>query len=226
MTYVKWIVGLWLALFVFTFLQYTLPSRDIVHIVGTDVKRMDIGNSWRSWFWASVDAGTETKSTRDVRFINVELPNGEPYVYRNEDTEWSWPPYLKFDSGNLTAQAQSLAKREKVWVAVTHYGWRIKIFTIFPNAVKIVEVSGPDAFLIPWFNIIFFVVLAVIVYFIFRAIRAFKAKRIDPILEDIDEMVDGVSDSAERTQTQARAVGSGLWASFSAWFHRWFGKAP
>ena len=168
MKYVKWIVGIPLVLVIVLFAHYTLPGRDVVRIVGTDVKRMDIGSS--SLFWAAPDAGTNPNWTRDVRFINAVWPNGEPRVYRNEDTEWRWPPYLKFNSSNVTAQAQDLAKKDgEVWVAVTHYGWRIQLFTIFPNIISIQEVSGPNAFLIPWFNIIFFLVLAAIAYMVSQA---------------------------------------------------------
>ena len=81
MTYIKWIAGALVAIIVLSFLHYTLPQRDIVHIVGTEVKRVDISDSWTRIFWASVDAGQSTNTpTRDVRFVNAELPNGDPYV--------------------------------------------------------------------------------------------------------------------------------------------------
>lgn len=221
MTYVKWILIALIFTVVASFLHYTLPQRDIVQIVGTDVKRVDVAGSWTSIFWASADAGqSKDVSTRDVRFVNAQLPNGDPYVFRNEDTEWSWPPYLKFDSGNLTAQAQALAKRtDTTWVAVTHYGWRIKIISIFPNAIKIREVDGPDALLIPWFNIVFFIVLAVILFAIFRAIRKFKMLRIDPVIENFDEVMDDVGEGADKVQEKAEAAQKGA----KAWFKRWFG---
>lgn len=226
MTYVKWIAGALLAVFVLSFLHYTLPQRDIVHIVGTEVKRVDVSDSWTRIFWASVDAGQSTNTpTRDVRFVNAELPNGEPYVYRNEDTEWSWPPYFKFDSGNLTAEAQSFAKQDKRWVAVKHYGWRFPILSIYPNAISVKKVDGPDAFLIPWFNIIFFIILGIILFFIIRTILRFKAKRIDPVLEDIDEMVDDVTDSAVAARAEVEATGSGIFGFVQAWFRKWFGSS-
>ena len=210
MRYIKWILGIPLVLIIILFTHYTLPGRDIVQIVGTDVKRMDIGKS--SLFWASVDAGTNQYFTRDVRFINAVWPGGKPRVYRNEDTNWDWPPYLKFDSGNLTAQAQSLAKQDEAWVAVTHYGWRINFFTIFPNVISIKKVDGPDVFLFPWFNTFFFVMVGVLVFFVLRLLRRFKAKRIDPVLEDIDEMVDSAGENA----TEARK-------GIREYFKRWFG---
>ncbi|MEP3276042.1 MAG: DUF1523 family protein [Stappiaceae bacterium] len=219
MRYIKWIVGIPVVILVLICLHYTLPSRDIVRIVGTDVKRMDISSS--SFFWANQDAGTNLADTRDVRFINAVWPDGEPRVYRNEDTDFGWPPYFKFDSGNVTAEAQDLAKRDEVWVAVTHYGWRIKLFTIFPNAISIEPVSGPGAFLIPWFNILFFTVIAAVLYLVFRTVKSFKARRIDPILETIDDVVDDVGESADQAQAKAAEVKKG----FRAWLKRWFGEA-
>lgn len=204
MRYAKWISGLLALLFVGLFIQYTLPGRDIVQIVGTDVKRMDIGSS--ALFWASPDATTNAEGTRDVRFINAVWPDGSPRVYRNEDTDWSWPPYFKFDSSNLTAQAQALAKKENAWVAVTHYGWRLEFFTVFPNAIGIREVSGPDATLIPWFNIAFFVVLAILLFFLFRAAQAFKRRNIDPMIENIDDMIEDIGDSADEAHAQAMSA--------------------
>lgn len=219
MRIVKWFIGVIAFLFVVIILHYTLPSRDIVRIVGTDVKRMDVGAY--PLFWANQDAGTNADFNRDVRFINANWANGDPRVYRNEDTDWSWPPYFKFDSGNLNAQAQGLAKEDDVWVAVTHYGWRIKLWSIFPNATSMKQVSGPDVFLFPWFNVIFLTILGLILFTIIRALRRFKERRIDPITDQVADVGDAVSDYAdaasEGLQKRRSAVG-GVW-------RRWFGSS-
>ncbi|MCX2725577.1 DUF1523 family protein [Roseibium salinum] len=218
----KWIIGIPVVLVVVLFAHYTLPGRDVVRIVGTDVKRMDIGAS--SLFWAAPDAGTNPNWTRDVRFINTVWPNGRPRVYRNEDTDWGWPPYFKFDSSNITAQAQSLSKKdEDIWVAVTHYGWRLELFTIFPNAIDIDVVSGPDVFLIPWFNILFFLVLGVIGYLAFRTVRAFKRTRVDPIVDGIDDFFDDVGENAGQAREDAQKRASEATSGLRRWFKRWFG---
>ncbi len=210
----KWIKRVFIGLVIIVFaalLHYFLPSRDIVQIVGTDVKRMDIGNS--PW-WDKPDAGTQKQSTRDVRFINSVWPDGKARVYRNEDTNWSFPPYFKFDSGDLSARAQSLAnqKDDETWVAVYHYGWRIKLLSMFPNAYKIRQVAGPDARLVPWFNIAFLSLLAFTLISIWRLWRKFKRKRIDPIAEKIED----VAESAEADLKEKSGAVSGL-------FRRWFG---
>ncbi|WP_305989734.1 DUF1523 family protein [Roseibium sp. MMSF_3544] len=222
MKYLLWIVGIPIVLVIVLFAHYTLPSRDVVRIVGTDVKRMDIGSS--AFFWAAQDAGTNPNWTRDVRFINAVWPDGGSRVYRNEDTDWGWPPYFKFDSGNVTAQAQDLAKQsDDIWVAVTHYGWRVELFTIFPNVISIERVSGPDVFLIPWFNIIFLLILALIAFLIFRMIQAFKRRRIDPVVENIDEFIDDVGDNAEQARAHAEKHASAATSGFRRWLKRWFG---
>ncbi len=149
-------IGLAVAVF-----DYTLPSTNIVRLVGTEVVRTDVGN--RSFFWSSPDAGTGSDATsvnRDVRFINSVFEDNEPRVFRNEDTGWSWPPYLKFSSGNLQAEAQNLAETGG-WAAVRHYGWRIKMLSIYPNALSVKQVSGPDAGSLNWVRIIAAVLLVI-----------------------------------------------------------------
>lgn len=191
MKWVRHIPALILLIVGAVLLNYYLPDRDVVQIVGTEVKRIDVESG--APFWDRADIGTTEGATRDVRFINAEFENGKTRVYRNEDTGWGFPPYFKFDSGDVTAQAQSLAKSDGKWVAVRHYGWRIKLFSIFPNATSIKQVSGPDAFLIPWFNIVFIGLLLLIWFLLWRMFRRWKAKRIDPTL---DAVGDSISDAA------------------------------
>jgi len=168
-------------------LNYYLPDRDIVQIVGTEVKRIDVESG--APFWDRADIGTIEGATRDVRFINAEFENGKTRVYRNEDTGWGFPPYFKFDSGDVTALSQSLAKTDDQWVAVRHYGWRIKLFSIFPNVTSIKRVDGPNVFLIPWFNIVFIGLLLLIWFLLWRMVKRWKAKRIDPTLDAVGDTI-------------------------------------
>ncbi len=130
--------------------HYTLPQNDVVRIVNTEVRRVDLGQN-ASWFWSGSDTGLSKSDSRDVRFIETIRPDGDPMVYRNEDTGWGWPPYFKFDSANLQARAQDLISTREApqWVAVRHYGWRSDLFSIFPNAVAVSPVEGPDADRLP-----------------------------------------------------------------------------
>ncbi len=220
MKWIKRIFTLVLILFVVVFLSYFLPSRDIVQIVGTDVKRMDIKDG--DWFWDKPDAGTQAKETRDVRFINATRPNGKARVYRNEDTNWSFPPYFKFDSSDLNAAAQDLAKQDDIWVAVSHYGWRVKLFSAYPNAYKVKRVAGPKTLLIPWFNIVFLTILFLILLRIYRWLRRLKHKHVDPVADKIgDEISDAaqtISDHAETAQEHITKQGNAISRFFKGRF--------
>jgi hypothetical protein len=127
-------------------MHYCLPQRDIVRIVGTQMKLMESGTDPAT--------GSGESLRRDVRFISAEAANGQARTYRNEDTGFGWPPCFKFDSADLTAEAQALADSDD-WVAVRHYGWRIQMLDMFPNLLGLRPVAGPDVRLIPWFNIVF-----------------------------------------------------------------------
>lgn len=210
MKWFKRILVFTLLLITAVLVHYYLPQRDIVKIVGTEVKRMDIRMG--SPFWDSPDVGTNNEATRDVRFISTVRENGKTRVYRNEDTGWSFPFYLKFDSSDLDAKAKEMTDKDGQYVAVTHYGWRIKLFSIWPNATKIKPVSGPDALLIPWFNIVFLCILAFIFTHIWLALRRFKKKRIDPIADKIEDV-------AEDAEQEIRKGGNAV----STFFRRWFG---
>jgi len=204
-------------------LHYYLPSRDIVQIVGTDVKRIDIDKG--SPFWDRPDTGTNVETTRDVRFINTVRANGKARVYRNEDTGWSFPFYFKFDSGDLNAKAQTIARApDEQWVAVSHYGWRIKLFSIFPNAYKIKPVSGPNVRLIPWFNIAFLLTLAFIGFAIWRAVRRWRKKNITP---HTDKIRDELEDAAQAVNAQKDKIETELTQTktrYKGFMKRWFGS--
>lgn len=212
MRYFRW--GFWIILLsvVFSFLHYTLPDRDIVRIVGTENRRVDIGNN--SLFWASSEGGMANSTSRDVFFIDAVYPNGRVTAFRNEDTGWGWPPYFKIDSYGLQTQAKELTSTaaDPVWVAVTHYGWRNHFFTIFPNAVKIKRVEGPDVTLIPWANIIILSGLLLILVMIRRMWLQFRERLIDPTIDRIDARVD-------ETRAEARS----LWVRMKNY---WGGKKP
>ena len=212
----KRILKLFLFLLLVAFLHYNLPDRDIVRVVGTDVKRMDVDEG--AFGWGEPDAGTKHPGNKDVRFIYTIRPNNHEMVYRNEDTGWGWPPYFKFDTSDLATQAQDLANRaqkndEEVWVAVKHYGWRIKLLSLFPNAVDMKEVSGPNDRLIPWFNIAFLTMLAALFLYVWMRIRAFKKRRIDPIGEKIEDAAEAVGDDISEKRS-----------AFRRFTRRWFGS--
>ncbi|MEQ9259363.1 MAG: DUF1523 family protein [Roseovarius sp.] len=191
MAYVKWgfIISFWVL--VGAFLHYTLPQKDIARVTDTYQKRVDFGEN--SLFWANQGTGeAEGTANRDVFFIQTVRTNDRVMVYRNEDTGWGWPPYFKFDTSNLQAEAADLKSTSEApkWVAITHYGWRNEFLSIFPNAVAVEQVSGPDVRLIPWFNIILLTTLFALFWAIRVRWKRFRENRINP---KIDEWTDGLA---------------------------------
>ena len=221
MRYVKWGLISVIVITVVAFFHYSLPSRDVVRIVNTDVKRMDVG-SW-VWWWAEPDAGTEAQQTRDVRFINAKWPNGKIRVYRNEDTGWGFPPYLKFESSNLSAEAQDWSSNEAqpVWVVVTHYGWRIELLSMFPNAISVRKAEGPDEILVPWFNIVFLGLLGGLIWAVYAYLRRLRRRHVDPVIDSIEDTVSDAVGAAQREAGEARDHAAGLWERWQRWLDTW-----
>ncbi len=189
MAIIKWVFWITIWVLVGAFFHYTLPQVDIVRVLETYEKRIDPGEN--SLFWAQADIGTDgTQANRDVFFIQTRRAKGDVMVYRNEDTGWGWPPYFKFDTSNLQAEAQDAKSTEATpeWYAIKHYGWRLEFITIFPNAISIRKVDGPDAYKgIPFTNILILTVFLAIVYAIWVRWRRFRLSRIDPTLEAIED---------------------------------------
>ena len=160
--------------------HYTLPQNDVVRIVNTEVRRVDLGETSR-WFWARSDTGLSQTDSRDVRFIETIRPDGEPMVYRNEDTGLGWPPYFKFDSANLQTRAQDLVstREDPQWVALRHYGWRSELFSIFPNAVAVEPVAGPEVDIFPWRMVIAIAVILLLVLALAVLVRLLKIAVLD-----------------------------------------------
>jgi hypothetical protein len=209
-----------LVLLVLSVLHYTLPQHDIVRVVGTENRRIDFGEN--SFFWSGPDVGTAPGMQRDVFFIQTVQPNGKPMVYRNEDTGWGWPPYFKLNSHNLQTIANSLASSAEApkWVAITHYGWRNEFFTIFPNAIALRQVAGPDTRIIPWMSIIILVLLLALAVLIWRMLAQFRERMIDPFVDQVGDRIDDMDARADQARDRAR----GIWGRFVAWLATWRGK--
>jgi hypothetical protein len=223
-TKIKWGIRIVLILIVGLFFHYTLPQRDVVQIINTYNKNTPIGANWM--FYSIEDTGTGVETTaaiRDVRFIDAVYEDGTSVmVYRNEDTGWFWPPYFKWDSSTLQAEATNLKsdKASPQWVAVTHYGWRMPIFSIFPNAVKVTPVEGPDVRLIPWLNIVILGFLAFVILMIRRMWLQFRERMVDPALDDVGETFDAAGARVEAVQKEAR----GFFGRIGAWLGTWRAK--
>ncbi len=193
----KWtlIIGFWTL--VAAFFHYTLPQKDIVYIQGTEIELRNIAGV-EAWFYASAEDGNANAGGgRDLRLINATRANGEVIVYRNEDTGFGWPPYFKINSSDLQAEAQNAisTRGEPEWYLMTHYGWRLNFPTLYPNAIGLTPIAGPDAGKpLPWLNILILLSIAALWYTIWVRWRRWRSRTIDPKLEEWQDDIDHYTD--------------------------------
>jgi hypothetical protein len=210
LTKLKWTFRIAAFLTVAGFLHYTLPQHDIVRITNT-YNRLTAVSGSNGWAYASPDSGTtSTTGARDIRFVEAVYDDESVMVFRNEDTGWIWPPYFKYDSSNLQAQAANLksVKTAPIWVSVTHYGWRLPMLSIYPNAVSVREVAGPGVRIIPYVNIIVLLLLAIGAFMVRRMWLQFIERTVEPVMADVQETFDGVGDQANAVTAQAGGLAS------------------
>ncbi len=186
------VLGVAFGVLLFLFLDYSLPSLDTVRIANTYNKMTDLG--WNRIFYASTSTGAvETaEGRRDVRYIDTLRPNGRPRVYRNEDTGLIWPPYFKYDSSDLHAIAgdmRSTADSPR-WVSITSYGWRSDLITIFPNAISVRPVAGPQDRPANWLAMVILGLLGLGLLVFWRWWNRFSARRIAPAVERAEARAD------------------------------------
>ncbi|MGB4343471.1 MAG: DUF1523 family protein [Moraxellaceae bacterium] len=159
-----------LLLMVIGVLAYALPQHRVVHVDGYEVKRVDGA--------APSTGGSPVPPVRgtDVYFIHSSNAEGtEVFVYRNEDTGFGFPWYLKFDSAEVQGRAQLLGQKEEQLALVTYYGWRVPVLKLFPNAVNI-EAWDSTEEPFPVFNTVFLGALLLLVGIIFWKLRKVPAK--------------------------------------------------
>ena len=192
------------------FLHYVMPQQDIARITSTEIIRTDFSN-FNRWFYAQADSGGVDNPTRDLRLINTQRKatylfglirgNNETMVFRNEDTGWIYPPYFKFDSSDLQAEAAaSISTAEpQQWVVVTHYGWRVRWLSIYPNAVAARPAPSEDYRPFPWVNLIIFAVMIGGLLFLRAMWLQFRERTVDPLADRVGDQMDHVNaDLAER----------------------------
>lgn len=203
------------------FLHYVMPQQDIARIVNVD-SRLQSVSGLQSWFYAQEDAGTaESTAGRDLRLISTERKatyffglirgGNETMVYRNEDTGWIYPPYFKFDSSDLHAEAAAAVSSVEPyqWVVIRHYGWRIRWATIYPNAVSIRPAESEDFRPFPWINLVIFAVLLAGFLFLKAMWAQFRERTVDPLADKVGDQYDHVSaDLSERKGRISRWLGT------------------
>mgnify|MGYP001822699733 FL=1 len=159
-------IGLVLSVVIALFFHYNLPRTAVVQISGTDIKRVDETKEIKERQAETDEQVNTTHHTKDIRYINSVSRKEKPMVFRNYDTGWVWPPYFKFDSADLTAEAQAFSTdQSKPWVLVKYYGWRSTMFTMYPNVLNMKQVNR-DYTHIPYFNIVLFILLIALVFYI------------------------------------------------------------
>ena len=133
-------------------LDYYLPEKQITTITGVEVKRVDKDGP----------IGKENPAdgpTMDVYYIYTAKSDDHVRVFRNEDTRWSWPFYFKFNSADIQAKAKTLEFDKKL-ARITSYGWRINMFSQFPNVTRIEMVDNVDASTFSFFRWFWFAIWA------------------------------------------------------------------
>jgi hypothetical protein len=147
------------------FAVYGLPRFVKVHITGTEIARKNVD-----------EPGGETRSF-DVRYVMAEDLDGDARMFRNQDTDWGWPPHFKFDSGDLAAEATNLATGDRdAVVLVKYYGFRIHMISAFPNILSMREVP-PDYQPIPWYTIFFVIGHVILIGVGWVLLRDFRESR-------------------------------------------------
>ncbi|MDO5605313.1 MAG: DUF1523 family protein [Paracoccus sp. (in: a-proteobacteria)] len=224
--YVKVTLGVLLGVAVFLFLDYALPSQKTVRITNVYNQRTDLGMN--SIFYASPDAGAQENidGWRDIRFIATVRPNGKVFVYRNEDTGWIWPPYFKYDSSNLHAVAadQTSTAANPNWVSVTSYGWRIPLFSIYPNAISIRPVAGPDAAPLNWPAMVILGLIGLFLALIWRMWAQFRQRTLAPARARVDAVVERVDAHADAARERISGEFEEAREGFTGWLDTWRGK--
>ncbi|MEC5206134.1 hypothetical protein QF022_001090 [Vogesella perlucida] len=110
-------------------LDYFLPENAITTITGVEVKLADKDGPISK-------QNPADQPVRDMYLIYTQHAIDDVRVYRNEDTGWGWPPYLKFDSSDVQATARALENARQP-AYIRSYGWRINMFSLYPNITSI-----------------------------------------------------------------------------------------
>lgn len=218
-------LGVIFGVLVFLFLDYALPSRHTVRVTNVYNQIIDLG--WNGIFYASPDTGTvqTADGRRDIRYIATVQPNGRPYVYRNEDTGWIWPPYFKYDSSNLHAiAADSVSTADAPrWMNVTSYGWRVSWATIYPNAISMRQVAGPGDRPLNWPALVILAVMGALLLLLWRMWNQFHERSIEPRTRRAGRVIEHIDARADAAQAEVVANTRKAAGRMRNWVDSWRG---
>lgn len=146
----------------FTFCAWSLPSTVKVKVTGTEIRRAD------------VQQPDGAMRTNDIRYVTAQDLEGRPLMFQNTDTGWGWPPYFKFDSGDVAAQAINFSNKDSdAIVLVKYYGFRIHVLSRFPNVLSMRAIP-PDYQPVPWLTIVVVVAHVILVGVLITVVRSLK----------------------------------------------------
>lgn len=151
-------------------LNFYLPSQRVVRVLNPDVYFQNRGGKNAQAMSGVYQVFAEDPDTRKQR------------VYHNEDTGWGFPWYFKFNSADIQSAVTSIAAdagKDENYAVITSYGWRINMLSMFPNVTSIRKVPK-DYAPVPWFNIVFFSVVAFVIGWIAFLVRRWRRARVAP----------------------------------------------
>ena len=131
----KWKVAAWLILAAIIYVpsSYVITDVYLLEVVGTEVRRVDASGK---------DVKKSNVGTKDVyfarfKYIKSDGTPGKVLVARNEDNALF---YLKWNSADVQAELDALARCPGNRARVRFYGWRWQFMSMFPNVTSVVEV--------------------------------------------------------------------------------------
>jgi len=82
---------------------------------------------------------------------------------------------------------------------------------IYPNAVSMKAVAGPDVRIIPYFNIVLILLILALWVGVWIKIRSWKAKRIDPTLDKVGDSIGEAARDVGDTMGESSKKAKGFW---------------
>ena len=107
---------------------------------------------------------------------------------------------------------------------MTSYGWRISWLSIYPNAISVRPVAGPDVRPFNWPAQLILALIGAFLFLIWRMWNQFRERAIDPAAKKVSDAVDRadarVDAAMERASTELTEARDG----FTGWLDTWKGK--
>lgn len=135
----------------------------MVQLIGTETK-------------SEIRKGPKGEQMKDIRYVVVKgIPSGLTLMFRNEDMPW--PPYLKFDSSDLSGKVETYEEHNpEAEILITYYGIRMRSLNLYPNITRIEKKVGKEPYLHIFSRVVFSVSFLFSVLGLFFILRKFDSK--------------------------------------------------